>query len=120
MVIFQLRSLIQTNLLGKFGFKLEFFLQGFTGCVTKDTFHYVILHFDIDENRCAKLGEVKCFCVASPTHNTIMGKRELVRKRRCHKDFSTTALSLEQSNADIRHTNSFHCESGVLVKSGKI
>lgn len=33
---------------------------------------------------------------------------------------STTALNMEESNADIRHKNIFHCESGALAKSGKI
>jgi len=36
------------------------------------------------------------------------------------KDFSTTALNLEQSNADVRRKNIFHCESDALAKSGKI
>ena len=60
-------------------------------------------------------------CCISNTHD-YYGKETTSEKWMLSekKDFSTTALNLEQSNADVRRKNIFHCESDALAKSGKI
>lgn len=119
-VIFWSKSLIWTNLLEKSGFKFSFFLHGFPGLHHKRYISLCNFAFSHKWKLMCKAEWTETLLCCISDMQRCYG-RELVRNGGYFKRKISvpTALHLKQSNADIRHKNIFHCESGALAKSGK-